>query len=210
MARKEGKVPVGQFGSGVRKLDRYDSLSGQEVEEMLRQHSEDMLVLTGYNHSRIQLNKQVREYKLLSGPQPKVGDQVICLKNNWEKRIYNGMLGLIQRILPIQDGGKTHWYEVEIALEQGEVLYEGKISAHQFNEPRPIKEVEELPVQAIGDLFDYGYALTVHKAQGSQAGKVLLFEERNRHMSDEDWRRWLYTGITRAEEQLTIVGPANY
>ena len=53
------------------------------------------------------------------------------------------------------------------------------------------------------DAFDYGYALTVHKAQGSQWDSVVLF--------DESWAfrdnraRWLYTGITRAAERLTIV-----
>jgi ATP-dependent exoDNAse (exonuclease V) alpha subunit len=57
-----------------------------------------------------------------------------------------------------------------------------------------------------GDLFDFGYALTVHKAQGSSADTVLLFEERNQHMSDDDWRRWLYTAVTRAERQLYIIG----
>jgi len=57
-----------------------------------------------------------------------------------------------------------------------------------------------------GDLFDFGYALTVHKAQGSQAKKVILFEERFSKMDDTDWKRWLYTAITRAEEELLIFG----
>ena len=58
----------------------------------------------------------------------------------------------------------------------------------------------------MGDLFDFGYALTVHKAQGSQARRVLLFEERFKQMNDEDWYRWLYTAVTRAEEELIIIG----
>jgi len=57
-----------------------------------------------------------------------------------------------------------------------------------------------------GDLFDFGYALTVHKAQGGQAKKVVLFEERFKKMSDQQWRRWLYTAVTRAEEELIIFG----
>jgi exodeoxyribonuclease-5 len=56
-------------------------------------------------------------------------------------------------------------------------------------------------------LFDFGYTLTVHKAQGSQAKRVILFEERFGKMSDEDWRRWLYTAVTRAEEELYIFAP---
>ena len=39
---------------------------------------------------------------------------------------------------------------------------------------------EELPypVRRESDEFDYGYALTVHKAQGSQWESVVLFDER--------------------------------
>ena len=58
----------------------------------------------------------------------------------------------------------------------------------------------------LGDLFDFGYALTVHKAQGSQAKKVILFEERFKKMTDDEWKRWLYTAVTRAEEELYIFG----
>jgi exodeoxyribonuclease-5 len=53
------------------------------------------------------------------------------------------------------------------------------------------------------DDFDYGYALTVHKAQGSQWNNVVLFDE---SWAFRDTReRWLYTAITRAAETLTIV-----
>ena len=53
------------------------------------------------------------------------------------------------------------------------------------------------------DEFDYGYVLTVHKAQGSQWDDVVLFDE---SFAFADTRaRWLYTGITRAARRLTIV-----
>jgi UvrD-like helicase C-terminal domain len=42
--------------------------------------------------------------------------------------------------------------------------------------------------------FDYGYALTVHKAQGSQWDDVILFDES--YAFREHRARWLYTGIT--------------
>ena len=53
------------------------------------------------------------------------------------------------------------------------------------------------------DEFDYGYALTVHKAQGSQWDNVVLFDES--YMFREHGARWLYTGVTRAAERLTLV-----
>ena len=64
---------------------------------------------------------------------------------------------------------------------------------------------EEIPfaLRRESDEFDYGYALTVHKAQGSQWNDVVLFDES--YAFREHRNRWLYTGITRAAERLTVV-----
>ena len=59
------------------------------------------------------------------------------------------------------------------------------------------------PLRRESDEFDYGYALTVHKAQGSQWDDVLLFDES--YAFREHRARWLYTGLTRAAKRLTIV-----
>ena len=50
--------------------------------------------------------------------------------------------------------------------------------------------------------FDFGYALTVHKAQGSEWGNVILIDEYRRK---EERKEWLYTGITRAANKITII-----
>ena len=42
-----------------------------------------------------------------------------------------------------------------------------------------------------------------HKSQGSEWGSVLLFNEARYFRADA--QRWLYTGITRSRQQLTIV-----
>ena len=52
--------------------------------------------------------------------------------------------------------------------------------------------------------FTYGYCITVHKAQGSEWNKILVFEE-NFPFSKEEHRRWLYTAITRASEKIVVV-----
>ena len=52
------------------------------------------------------------------------------------------------------------------------------------------------PERRRSDEFDFGYALTVHKAQGSQWDDVMLFDES--FAFREHRSRWLYTGITRA------------
>ena len=53
------------------------------------------------------------------------------------------------------------------------------------------------------DAFDFGYVLTVHKAQGSQWDSVVLFDES--FAFREHRARWLYTGITRAAARITVV-----
>jgi len=55
------------------------------------------------------------------------------------------------------------------------------------------------------DYFDYGYATSVHKSQGSEWDRVILFEQRTRHWDDDYYTRWLYTAITRAKEKLFII-----
>jgi len=59
------------------------------------------------------------------------------------------------------------------------------------------------PQRKAYDEFDFGYVLTVHKAQGSQWDDVVLFDESGAFPDNRD--RWLYTGVTRAAKRLTIV-----
>ena len=50
----------------------------------------------------------------------------------------------------------------------------------------------------------YGYAITCHKAQGSEWNKILVVEE-NYPFDKVEHARWLYTAVTRASEKLVLV-----
>ena len=55
-------------------------------------------------------------------------------------------------------------------------------------------------------LFDFGYALTVHKSQGSSFPCVFVkLEFSAGSVGSEEFRRWLYTAITRAEKEVVLV-----
>ncbi|NMC36675.1 AAA family ATPase [Candidatus Beckwithbacteria bacterium] len=206
MAREDGYIPVGTYSSQVKKYSRTDPDIHSIVQDLLERWDEETLLLVGMNHTRVKLNNQIRLIKEIYSQEPTIGDRVICLKNSWEYGLYNGMLGIIHFIEPKFDGhGKKHWYQADIAMDD-EVLFSGDISAYQFGASTTLPDIPGLTFAQMGELFDFGYALTVHKAQGSQARKVIIFEERNQHMSDEEWRRWLYTAVTRAQEGLIIVG----
>ena len=133
---------------------------------------------------------------------PQSGDRVICLRNNHAQKIYNGMLGTIKSIQQEDE----QWYHAEIKMDDRDELYAGDIAVEQFNSNEALNFTKQRAKTMRGDLFDFGYALTVHKAQGSQAKRVVVFEQRFKKMSDDDWKRWLYTAVTRAEEELYVVG----
>ena len=202
LAREEGKIPFEKFGNGVEKMNKREMDCQERVEELLGNFTTDLLVLCGYNNTRVKLNKFIREGMQFESAEPTVNDRVICLRNNHKVGIYNGMLGVIEGLKSKDD----QWFKAEIKMDGEQDSYEGLILKSQFNSQEAMNFGKNRYLTIKGDLFDFGYALTVHKAQGSQAKRVVLFEERFSQMDENMWRRWLYTAVTRAEEELFIVG----
>ncbi len=202
MAREQGAIMHGDYGDGVCKLTYTDAQPA--LENIFTSFNKYYMILCGYNNTRVRINATIRAALGFETPEPRSNDRVICLRNNREQDIYNGMLGEIVEIKKLI-GDK---YKVEIAMDtyEGEQVYRGHISAEQFGAQKTLNNILGYTKTKDMDLFDFGYALTVHKAQGSQAKKVVVFEERFAKDSEENWRRWLYTAATRAEEELLIVG----
>lgn len=198
IARKYGTLPFEIFSSNVKKINKQDLDTQEEIGNIFESFNDETMVLCGYNRTRVNLNKAIRQLHF-DTPNPQAGDRVICLKNNRIEEIYNGMTGTIVS-LDREGIDDASYYEAEINLDYEDYPFYGKISMEQFNASELLdKKIEGL------NYFDFGYALTVHKAQGSQAKRVVLFEERFSKMDDDNFRRWLYTGITRAEEELYII-----
>ncbi len=202
LARQKGKIPPGKYSSKVIKMQQSDHQSQELAEELLKNYDQETLILTGYNYARKQLNQSIRQELGFFEYEPECKDRVICLRNNHAKGIYNGMLGTIVSI----NQEDPQWYFAVINMDDLDENYEGLISVEQFKKDKTLSYTDMRKKSLKGDLFDFGYALTVHKAQGSQAKKVVLFEQRFKQMDDNEWKKWLYTGVTRAEEELYIFG----
>ena len=200
LAREEGKIPYQKWDKKVFKITNAEAF--EYYDDLFSSYNQDLLILCNFNNTRLRLNQAVRKYKDFEEQTPMRNDRVICLRNNHEKYIYNGMQGFIKNIKTKNELA----YEVEIEMDGLDKIYSGLISKDQFNSPTTLNNINRSYKTQGLDLFDFGYALTVHKAQGSQAKKVVLFEERTKHQSDDDFRRWLYTAVTRAEEELLIFG----
>lgn len=155
-------------------------------------------VLVGMNRTRRLYNGRLRELKGLHDPMPAVGDKLVCLRNDKTKGLFNGGTWTVQHlktgdatrvkmdVLPEDESAKR-----SVSISVLKAFFEGEAEAIPFAQRKR------------SDEFDYGYALTVHKAQGSQWDDVVLFDES--YAFREHRARWLYTGLTRAAKRVTVV-----
>jgi exodeoxyribonuclease-5 len=155
-------------------------------------------VLCGLNRTRRGMNARLRAFKGFElVAQPMVGDKLICLRNNREKRLFNGGMWLV--VAPPQFDGEVFEMPLQSLDIQG-LKVQVKVPLEFF-----IGEEEKLTPSKRRkfDEFDFGYAITVHKSQGSQWDNVLVYNEN--YCFRESAIQWLYTAVTRAAERLTLV-----
>lgn len=215
---REGK-PLGAFPCNkeqVQIVNKYEVVDGM--------YSWADQILCATNAKRTEINDIVRNQKGY-GAEPQIGDKVISLKNHWDWASHqgtwaltNGSIGTISNmdkkviVLPpyITDKRLSVLY-TDINLDDGDkfdsvpIDYTALTTGQPALEPRQMflmKKNKALPVVPFE--FAYAYAITTHKAQGSEWSKVLVFEEWFPNVPEEH-KRWLYTAATRASDKLVIV-----
>jgi exodeoxyribonuclease-5 len=157
-------------------------------------------VLVGRNATRRAYNARLRLRRGFDQPLPQAGDKLVCLRNNRRKGLFNG--GLWQVSERLTSRARVSVVRMKLASEEETARKPLKVSVRPECFTGGIEQVEWLQRKR-HDEFDYGYVLTVHKAQGSQWDDVVLFDESFAFPDSRE--RWLYTGITRAAKQLTVV-----
>jgi exodeoxyribonuclease-5 len=174
-------------------------------------------ILCGKNNTRYQINDLMRSYIWdRQDPTPIIGDKVICGHNDWktlsnieEQPLVNGLIGTVNSLeeveLEVPHVGNVKIFNCGLDLEDGIDGYDPLfMDAKLFLEHTPIvtKEnyrwLKNIPIKP----FEYAYAITCHKAQGSEYDKVLVLEE---SWPGQEHIRWLYTACTRAAKKLVIV-----
>ena len=155
-------------------------------------------VLVGRNATRRAYNARLRERRGFADALPMAGDKLVCLRNNRRKGLFNGGLWVVS------ERPKARRQIIRMRLKPDEELGDRmiKVSVRPECFTGAIEEFD-WPARKPYDEFDFGYVLTVHKAQGSQWDDVVLFDESGAFPDNRD--RWLYTGVTRAAKRLTVV-----
>ena len=196
---REGRgLTVGQYGDSL--VARRADIDKETLRGWIMAADQ---ALCGLNRTRQTFNDRIRALKGLNGDEapylPVAGDKLVCLKNNRNKGLMNGGLWEVTKT-----GLGISCQTVEMRVKS----LDNPVIAHQ-DVSTPIqffvgteKEMDWRDLRR-ADQFTYGYTLTVHKSQGSQWDNVLLFDESS--VFRDDAKKHLYTGITRAAEQIKVL-----
>jgi exodeoxyribonuclease V alpha subunit len=103
------------------------------------------------------------------------GDKVMQVRNDYERDVYNGEVGIVREVS--RDHG-----ELTVSFDDRHVVY-------------TLKELDELAL---------AYAVTIHKAQGSEYPAVIIPVVLQQASMLR--RKLLYTGVTRASRLVVLVG----
>lgn len=105
----------------------------------------------------------------------RLNDKILFTQNHYDKGIQNGSLGTL---ICVKNTGDVYG---KVMLDTGEYIAVN---------------------QSVLDCMELGYAITLHKAQGSQFPRIIIALQKGKLVD----RAWLYTAITRAESEIHIVG----
>jgi exodeoxyribonuclease-5 len=186
--REGGRPTPGDYGSmRVIRRDAIDSAAVLAADQ----------VLVGLNRTRRLYNKRIRQLLNRTSTTPEPGDKLVCLRNDRAKGLLNGGVWRVQMATGVRNGK----LRMTVIPDEDQGRKPQRIGVA----PVFFESEDEIPfsLRKNSDEFDYGYALTVHKAQGSQWDEVVLFDES--YAFREHRSRWLYTGVTRAAKRLTLV-----
>ena len=104
-----------------------------------------------------------------------VRDKVIQTVNDYKKEVFNGDIGMIEKIDPVE--------------QEVSIMFDDKLVVYDYG------ELDEVSL---------AYAVTIHKAQGSEFPAVVIPVAMQHFMLLQ--RNLIYTGITRAKRLLAVVG----
>lgn len=209
----------------LQKNDEVQVYSADALNTGMLQWADQILVATNLN--RHSINDQMRQLKGF-GPEPQDGDKVICLRNYWDTinftngdPLVNGTIGTLKNPTPGKINVPLYAYDkgvINILSGQFESdadenfgiinmdprIMKGGESELEWRDKYKLNKLRPRIGEVVPKEFTYGYAITCHKAQGSEWEKVLVIEEKFPFDKTEH-ARWLYTAATRASDKLVIV-----
>lgn len=180
-------------------------------------------VLCWRNATREHVNAEVRRRLGRPGKArvtPWPGDRLVCLKNTKppgeDETVKQWMNGEQATVLEVSSRHDDEMIGLRVRDDEG-AEHDVYSPLQTFGGHRAEQAYLDRSMHGSPDpAFAFGYALTVHKSQGSEWPRVLLVDESEamvsmatrqsgRESAIAQARSWIYTGITRASDVLHIV-----
>jgi exodeoxyribonuclease-5 len=168
------------------------------------------IIICGKNKTRSEINAHVREN--IYGREPNtlvVGDKIICRRNNWDISInehvslINGLIGYVTEIHTETYNDRQQSIDIDFKPDFTDVEFTDIKVDLNYLRGNIVEKLDKMAFKKTDmNLIEYGNAITCHLAQGSQYNSVFIYNE---YMgSKDDYKRWLYTAISRAETKLIL------
>jgi len=216
--RQDGLSPVLALATRIRETNTFDAdwldefaierVSGLKLKkdsdrlDELWQGTAQYLCFTNLN--RRNMIRAVRKNMGCHGVAPEEHDMLMFYARELtmdQPRWHNGSTALVTNVIESLNGA----HNIEVEIDGGEWTEEITVYDDILDADKPNDVIWNLPeeLQAAFAVATYSYGLTVHKSQGSEWNKVYL--QGNKRPQGADGVRWLYTGITRAANELVWV-----
>lgn len=189
-ARQGIDLPIGYHKGNV----RVQALTNATAEAM---HNPDTQVICGVHRVRWAVTQMMRKELGFTDQIPMSTERILCCKNNKEKGLFNGGMGTLSNLSINVDKSYRLTGSIEGTFYK-DLLVDAALFRQHFDNGASEYDKKKSRLQ-----FDWAYALTCHKAQGSSWNHITIIDDSD-SFRDKKWL-WLYTALTRAEEGLTIL-----
>jgi ATP-dependent exoDNAse (exonuclease V) alpha subunit len=189
------------------------NLNASTIEKLKYEYD---IMICGTNKFRHMLNHQYRKHK---GYKEYLceGERIMILKNDKDNGIFNGQVLTVKNIIGKPEMDEAGFTVVDINTDDGiyKISINGLLNPEfDFDDYLFKNKVHKLKEYTKPAFVNYAYAITVHRSQGSEYTKVLVFsqdmkwmlyKQETKEKGQEMYKRALFTAISRTKNKCVVV-----